>query len=484
MATALGCLWLQHGGEAGWAMAVADELAKAGIHSSFACFMKEIHDIYLRHGCDSDYFSDIFADEYALPEEEILRLERQYGPPALDSLTASDVYLRLVYGDDPVPKRQFFARALKYWERYFDTRQVRIILCRDRASLLTRSAHQVAATRSEILFVQLGVGPDDHHMALYDMGTQFSWTSLLEYLAEGRDISPARRAELDAFVAQRVPMVKTGLMHLKLQPLTLPGRVAEYLQDWRESHTRAAANPMERGVFLLKRHLRDQRAGWKSQRQGFTYEAPQQEPYVYVPLFHTEESVHLINTRHWCRVLVDLVRHVSESVPADHAVYVKEHPVILGDLTRAAMDELKRIPKVRIIDPRTQSQALIRSAAAVVVTEGTAGWEAFLMRRPLLVVGAEPYYAHSNLVFRVRDMYELEDRLFAAIQAGTDHYRHHEDDWYRFIDAALTSSFPGVIETYEYPHITDTGKSNIVNIARAVLDRFSRHQNCERQSNG
>lgn len=467
-------VWIQHGGEIGWALGVADELAELGVHVRFVSFMRKIHDAYLGHGRESEYLPEIFGDDRLLGADEQSALERKYGPPSLACMVASDEHLRMLYGEDSAPKERMFARALRFWEEYFDAHDIRLVLLRDRASLSTRSAHQVALKRGDIEVLQLGVGPDDEHFALYDMGTHFSWQSLVRRMASPPPAPGVeRRAEIDRFVARRVPESKSGRMHLKLVEETVIGRLAGALRFRQLERRLSQGNPMELAVARLSRHLSQCRANWRRNRRGFSYAMPGSAPYVFLPLFHTSESVHLVNIRHWCRNIIELVRAVAEALPEGHELYVKEHPVILGDMSRAQMDALQSIRRVRVIDPSVQSQQLTRGAAAVVTTEGTVGWEAYLLKRPVVLLGGEPFYAHAPQIAKVKDLFQLETALFNAVMDNGAMYAADPDAWYGFIDAVLSTSYPGVIETFEYPHITDTSRNNLRAIAAALAARVA-----------
>src|SRR5437867_3399915 len=131
---------------------------------------------------------------------------------------------------------------------------------------------------------------------------------------------------------------------------------------------------------------------------------PEGEKFAYFPLFHTEESIHLLNIPYWARHVDDLAIALAEALPVGHRLYIKEHPAILGDVPLRTLRRLRRHPRIRLVSPETQSQGLIAQAKAVIVLQGSAGWEALLLRRPYVVLGVKPFYAKCPLAFPVDDI--------------------------------------------------------------------------------
>jgi hypothetical protein len=97
----------------------------------------------------------------------------------------------------------------------------------------------------------------------------------------------------------------------------------------------------------------------------------------------------------------------------------------------------------------------MRRAEAVFVLQGTAGWEAFLLKKPLVVFESDPYYSHSRLVFKFKDITETQALVADALRNGSSIYDHKEDEWYWFIDCVLRSSLPGSFFRYEFPYYSE-----------------------------
>jgi hypothetical protein len=466
--------WIQHGGEINWARAIAGRLREHGIETRFVSFLREMADGYRQSGWPSDFICDIFK-EPPLEPAELYRLEREYGPPSLRCIAASDVHLRQIFGDDEDRAMQIVARALAYWERYFKQTGVVAAIVRDQASFSTRSARQVAERLGTVRMLQIGTGPDDSRFTILDRDTSWCWSELGDELDRGTRIVPPERVRaVEEYIDGRVQPARKRPMSLNLYAVPLSRLPLEYLRSRRaERAIDADSDPMAIAVLRLNLEFQRKRSVWRGTRAFFRYDKPGTEPYVYLPFFHTEESGHLVNIRFWCRHIEGLVAQAAEALPLGHVLYVKEHPAILGDVPRAALRRMRRNPRVRILAPEEQSQSLTSGAAAVVALEGSVGWEAILLRRPVVVLSGTPFYARCPLAYWVGDVCALDVALAKAIVAGPGIYEERRDEWIWFIDCVLRTAPPGVIETYEFPHVTPQQEENIRRISDALVHKIA-----------
>jgi hypothetical protein len=465
--------WVQHGGEIEWASAIAGFLAEREITVRFVSFLREFSEAYAARGLPSDFIGTVYAASSPLPDSALVELEQRYGPPPLHCIGASDVHVPLIIGDDRDGLRQIVARALIYWERYIAEHNIAAFIVRDVAGIATRSVRQVA-DRLGIPTLQLGVGPDNSRFAIYDRDVNWCWSEFLDELAKPpRTMTATESARVDAYIAERTPAAVNTPMQLKLDALKLwhvPIALLRYRQQLQAiDHTH---DPVAPAVVQLHRRLLLQRWWWRMSRPLHRYDEPRDEPYVYLPLFHREETGHLVNIRFWCHHVEELIETVAEALPTGHRLYLKEHPAILGDFSRAALRRLRRIPGVRILAPEIRSHRLTAGARAVVTLQGTVGWEAFLLRRPLIALAGKPFYAYSPLVYHIEDVCRLDTVLSEAIRDGEKRYAEQHDSWVRFIDCVLRTAPPGLIETFEYPHRGDQGRDNLIRIVDAIARKI------------
>lgn len=116
------------------------------------------------------------------------------------------------------------------------------------------------------------------------------------------------------------------------------------------------------------------------------------------------------------------VEVLLRNLPANYLVYVKEHPhqfikYRVGHTSRMRdlYDDLANNPRVKLISTEEESFKLIEHSKAVCTITGTAGWEAMVRQKPVIVFGIGWYENYSKGVLRITDG-ESEKRILEFIQ--------------------------------------------------------------------
>lgn len=126
-------------------------------------------------------------------------------------------------------------------------------------------------------------------------------------------------------------------------------------------------------------------------------EYPDKQPdltqkYFYVPLnYHPEISTLYFGSEY--EHVESYIKQLSKKIPSDHMIYVKEHPSMHGLRERSLYHSLDRTYNVKTIHPSVSTFELTKNSTAVITVTGTAGWEAFLMGKPVVVLG-DVFYNH------------------------------------------------------------------------------------------
>lgn len=128
---------------------------------------------------------------------------------------------------------------------------------------------------------------------------------------------------------------------------------------------------------------------------------------------------------------------LSESIPDDWNVYIKEHPLQfsssnLGEQGRSIYDydDFNDLKNIKLMDIDSSQMELIDNATAVATVTGTAGWEAINRGIPAIVFGNASYRLCTG-VYHVKTKSELESAL-NSIQNGVE---INEADILRFVHA-------------------------------------------------
>lgn len=141
------------------------------------------------------------------------------------------------------------------------------------------------------------------------------------------------------------------------------------------------------------------------------------KPYVYVPLHYQPER----NSAPQGGVFVDqlyLVATLAASLPQGWSVYVKEHPTqwlyrgvnFFSYRFKGYYEALVKIKNVQVVPIETDTYTLTTHARAVATITGTAGFEAVLRRKPVLVFGY-PWYRGAPGLFEVQDSVSCRQAL-------------------------------------------------------------------------
>lgn len=158
------------------------------------------------------------------------------------------------------------------------------------------------------------------------------------------------------------------------------------------------------------------------------------EDFVFFPLQHEPEASTMFyapfyNDQLW------IIKQIANSLPLHYKLYVKEHPAMFGYRPRRYYKELKKIPNVRLIKPTITSFDLIKNSKLVTAITGTAGWEATLLKKPVITFG-NAFYNTLPMLKRCR---AIED-LPKLIKEQLENFNYDEKSLINFIAAILKES--------------------------------------------
>jgi len=181
------------------------------------------------------------------------------------------------------------------------------------------------------------------------------------------------------------------------------------------------------------------------------------EKFIYFPLHFHLETVLLISHPHFFHQ-ERLVEIISQNLPAGHKVYVKSHPGHLGVHELSLFRAIKKLPNVRLINANTNSRKLIKSSSAVAVIAGTAGWEATLLKKPVISFGSS-YYDFSGLTFIVIDLNNA-DRIINQAVINT---QFNDEILYKFVNTIKKTIYPGKESFTALYHSNKSNREELLN---------------------
>jgi len=169
---------------------------------------------------------------------------------------------------------------------------------------------------------------------------------------------------------------------------------------------------------------------------------------------------------------------MASSVPDDWVIYVKENVLqwskknIRSDIYRfnGFYKRMAGMKNVRFVSPETSTFDLIHNCRAVATVTGTAGWEAVLREKPVLMFGYR-WYQYCDGILKIDGV----DSCRKAVQKILGGYKPSKQRVLNYLLALDKSSFRA--RDYNANFFTDSGVSheeNVKNISGAFLKEIGK----------
>ncbi|QQG46236.1 MAG: hypothetical protein HYY55_00090 [Candidatus Niyogibacteria bacterium] len=196
------------------------------------------------------------------------------------------------------------------------------------------------------------------------------------------------------------------------------------------------------------------------------------QKFVYVPLHYQPECT----TSPLGDIFVDqilMIKILSASLPVGWKIYAKEHPFqwyqrglnFAGSRYRGYYDKISGIKNVRLVPLETDNYELINRAQAVATVGGTAGIEALLRQKPVIVFGY-PWYRSCPHVFKADGV----ESCSKALQKIADGFSVNNQSIINFLKNLDESTIRGYVDEYGQRFVRLSAEENSANISRAILE--------------
>lgn len=150
------------------------------------------------------------------------------------------------------------------------------------------------------------------------------------------------------------------------------------------------------------------------------------EKYIYFPLHLQPESSTSPNSQLFSRQEI-AIQMISSCLPKGVMLYVKEHPAywmsaerydfINDSRSKDYYDFINKLPNVRIINHNASTTKLIDGAIALATINGSAGWEAMIREKPIIMFG-NSFYKHMDEVYKIKNSNDCKKALYEIINEG------------------------------------------------------------------
>jgi len=168
-------------------------------------------------------------------------------------------------------------------------------------------------------------------------------------------------------------------------------------------------------VSVLKKNFRSNYID-----RNLSYTIDDSVPFVYFPLQIIPERTILISSP-FNTNQIEIIRHISKSLPIGYKLCVKEHPVqIIRDWRKTSFyNEILSIPNVQFLHYSVKTEDIMKNCSLVVNINGASGLEAAVYRKPSILF-SDFSYSILPSVHQIKSINELPDAIRLSLQKKVD----------------------------------------------------------------
>jgi capsule polysaccharide modification protein KpsS len=363
-------------------------------------------------------------------EAEAARLEETYHLGGMRNFYHCEKVYH--YKKDAQLRREMI-ECLRVAEEFTRRHRVKCFLLFNGGELIRRSLYVVARSQN-IPTIWASRSPMPGRMAL--SSTELDLFDTLEVkpyeILEPEAIRQAEQYIKDFRSRKQMSIRKAYRLRLWVSPFSAINLLKGVYRRYTVNEGREPLPLFAQDYLLLRRKL-------KKLFYPLLMRRPQEgEKFVFFPLHLVREAQLAVRAPH-CYQQEYIVELVSRFLPAGYKLYVKEHPNHLGELPWGALRRIARLDNVCLLDSEVNSHHLIEKCAAVVTINSTAGYEAILYQKPVVVLG-KPFYSGLGLTLDARDFFDLPQAIQQALQMKELDYKKVV----AFVHAVLEQSYPGI----------------------------------------
>lgn len=190
------------------------------------------------------------------------------------------------------------------------------------------------------------------------------------------------------------------------------------------------------------------------------------KPFVFFPL-QTEPEVALQGLSPEFLFQLEAIIRLSKDLPAGVLLGVKDTPVALGRRPAGFYRQILELKNTVLLDIRSRGVDVVNAATAVATICGTAGFEAAIIGKPVIVFGEHNPYDFLPHVFRVGRDGTLEDGLRRLLSPNFDAEKARRDGR-RYLEAVRSVSFR--LEDSEPSHPEQTSAADVARARQSLIE--------------
>jgi len=170
--------------------------------------------------------------------------------------------------------------------------------------------------------------------------------------------------------------------------------------------------------------------------KNFLYQIDYSTPFVYFPLQVMPERTILISSP-FNTNQIEVIRHISKSLPIGYRLCVKEHPYQVTREWRKTSfyDEILSIPNVQLLHHSIKTEDVMKKCSLVITINGASGLEAAIHKKPSILF-SDFSYSILPSVYQLKSI----DELPTAIRQSLDK-KVNPNDVAKYLNLLEANSF-------------------------------------------
>ena len=157
---------------------------------------------------------------------------------------------------------------------------------------------------------------------------------------------------------------------------------------------------------------------------------------------------------------IELIKKISFSLPYGMYLYVKEHPLMKNKRSFHYLQEIQKIPQVKLINITVDSKELIKQSDFIVTITGTIGWEAILLQKSVIVFGTVFYESYPGVI-----KFENWTFINKYIEQARESKIIEDNELIKFITAVFRATYIG--DWYKFAVLAIEDKKNTEEVITA-----------------
>lgn len=186
-----------------------------------------------------------------------------------------------------------------------------------------------------------------------------------------------------------------------------------------------------------------------------------EDSYLIFPMHFQPESSTSVNAMYYDNQY-EAIKNIVFSLPIGTDLYVKDHPNGIGFQSMKFYKQIKRLPNVKYIDPLANTKELIKNSKGVVTLTSTMGYEALLLKKPVITLG-KVFYNYHPYCYNASSYNEIYDSVMKALHSNKEKFEEYN---LKFLYVYFKDSYEGGVfkEDVDVKGIYDSIMNRIKNI--------------------